>query len=216
MSRIASLRASAARATSASARRASVRSVCEAAIALVERRARRRELLERPLMRCDAVAIELRQRGSRARRLAEAAHVGGGEQQPRVSRLSELVHFDEPGFEIRTRRDRLRPAASSSCLGDGRQLALDLCGVGVELPKLFDLDLPLELQFAQIAEQRPFLRGELIGFPVQRLHALARPRGERLGAGAVVLLGQGTTARQNDDERPQDDERPTRMHGALR
>ena len=51
MSRIASLRACAARATSASARRASARSICEAAIALLERHARRGELLERPLMR---------------------------------------------------------------------------------------------------------------------------------------------------------------------
>ena len=62
------------------------------------------------------------------------------------------------------------------------------CGIGIQLPKLLDLDLPLELQLAQIAEQRPFLRRELVGFAMQRLQALAGPRGERLGAGAVVLL----------------------------
>ena len=160
----------------------------EAAAPLVERRARRRELVERVLMRRDAIAIELGERGGRARRLPEAADVGGGEQQPRVSRLPELVHFDEPRLEIRPRRV-VFPLQLRQSLGDGRPFGLDLRALGIELPKLLDLDLPFELQLAQVAEQRPFLRGELVGFAVQRLHALARAGGERFGAGAVGLLG---------------------------
>ena len=61
--------------------------------------------VERLLVRRDAIAIELRERGDGARRLPEAADVGGREQQPHVARLPELVHLDEPRLEIRPRGD---------------------------------------------------------------------------------------------------------------
>ena len=82
-------------------------------------------------MRRHAIAIELRQCGSRPRRLAEAAHVGRGKQQPRVSSLSELVHLDQPGFEIRTRRDDFGLQRRELPVGF-RQLALDLGGIGIQ------------------------------------------------------------------------------------
>jgi hypothetical protein len=176
--------------------------VGEAAIALLERRARRCERFERPLMRCDAIAIELRQRGSGTCRLPETAHVGRGKKQPRVPGLSELVHLDEPGFEIRARRDDVGLQLRELRSGFG-QLALDLCGLHVQLPKFFRLDLPLELELAQIAKQGSFLRRELIGFAMQGLHAIARPRGERLSA-CTIVLPRGNSDRERHHDQSAD------------
>ena len=138
-------------------------------------------------MRGNAIAIEFRESRGRARCLAQAPDVRGGEQQPRVSSLAELVHFDESGLELRPFRV-IFSLELRQFFGDGRPLGFDLRRLGIELAELLDLDLPFDLQLAQIAEQRAFLRGELVGFAAQRLHALAGARSERFGAGAVVLL----------------------------
>ena len=59
------------------------------------------QLGERLLMRGDAIAIELGQRGDGPRRLTEVPQVGGREEQPQIPRLAELVDFDEPRAQLR-------------------------------------------------------------------------------------------------------------------
>ena len=79
--------------------------------ALLERRARRLQLVERLLVRRDAVAIELGERRDGPRRLAEAPEVRRREQQPQIARLAELVDLDQPRAQLRPLRALGRSAA---------------------------------------------------------------------------------------------------------
>ena len=81
----------------ACARSASASSVLEPPAALFEGRARPLQLVERALTCDDAIGVELRERAQDARRLPDLPDVGGGQQQPQVAALAELVDVDEPG-----------------------------------------------------------------------------------------------------------------------
>ena len=75
-------------------------------------------------MRGETIAIELGKRRGGAGGLAEAADVRRRQKQPRVPRLSELVHLDEPCFELGTRGDVLGLQGREPC-GDAGELALE-------------------------------------------------------------------------------------------
>ena len=131
------------------------------------RRARRRELgvarLERLLflfqlrerlgVRRDAIAIEFGQRGDGARRLTEALQIRGRQQQAEVARLAQLVDLDQPLLQLGQfgARRFLEPIHARARLVE---LALQLGGIGVDPLQLFRLQLTLDLQLAQVAEQR--------------------------------------------------------------
>jgi hypothetical protein len=59
--------------------------------------------------------------------------------------------------------------------------------MGVDLLDLFRLELPLDLQLAQVAEQRALVRGQAIGLFLQCLQAIAGTARQRFGARAVGL-----------------------------
>ncbi len=82
----------------------------------------------------------------------------------------------------------------------GGHLGLHLLQLRIGLPILLGLDLAVEFELAQIAEERAFLRRELIGFALQGLDALCRARGERLGPRAI-----GRLRREREPERRDDD-----------
>ena len=169
----------------------------------LERRARRLRA-RRACAACvgDAIAIELGERGDRARRLAEAPQVGRREQQAQIARLAELVDLDEPrrSSGAAARADacsvvhpRRWSASSSVCT----------CAASAStLLELLGLDLPLDLELAQVAEQRALLatRGD-------RLRAAA-PAGARWRAAPAPRSARDRPAsaprpRHEDRRRPQ-------------
>ena len=187
MSRIRSLRAWAARIGGRLRALGVGAQLLELPCARLELRARRLQLGERALMLGDALAIEVGERGDRARGLGDAPQIRGREQQPQIAALSELVDLDEaraeagplgevPLFEL--------PRA----VGGVGKIGGRLLRLGIDPAELLGFHLPLDLELPQIAEQRLLLRRELVGFALQRLEALGRPPRERLGARAVGLL----------------------------
>ncbi len=138
-------------------------------------------------MRCDPIPVPPGDGGDHAGGLTDTADFGGGEKQPQVTALTEFVQLDEArtkSWKVRLLL-RLEPQeflVECGEFGGGARL------VGSGLPEFLVLDLPLDLEPTQVAEQGARLRREAIRFLVERLQALAgRPR-QRLGAGAVVLL----------------------------
>ena len=187
MSRMSALRDSAARSSAACARSASAVSVAEAAAALFERGARPLQLRQRALARGHAIGVQLRQRAQDARGLSDLADVGGGQQEPEVTALSHLVDVDEPGAQLRAARGFLLLEVVHPLPVRG-ELAGNLRAVRGELPELFGLDLTIDFQLSQIAEQRALVGRETVGFLLQRLQPIGRALRQRLGARAVGRL----------------------------
>ena len=187
MSRMSALRDSAARPSAACARSASAVSVAEAAAALLERGARPFQLRKRALTRGDAVGVELRQRAQNARGLADLADVGGGQQELEVAALAHLVDVDEPGAKLGAARGFLLLEVVHPLPVRG-ELAGNLRAVRRELPELFGLDLTIDFQLSQIAEQRALVGRQTVGFLLQRLQPIGRALRQRLGARAVGRL----------------------------
>ena len=176
------------------------------------------QLGERLRVRRDAIAIELGERGDRPRRLAEAPQIRRRQQQPEVARLAELVDFDEARAAARAARrasDCLQRVHPRACLVE---LSLDLRGVGVDPLQLLALDLPLDLELAQIADAACAPRRQSIGFALQRLQPFGRAPRERLGPRA---LGQRLGAREGHkgnegSQRPQNARIRQRKRSRLR
>ena len=170
-------------------------------------------------VRRDAIAIELGERGDGAGGLAEAAQVGGGEQEPEVARLAELVDLDQPLLqlgELGPRRGLKRVHARRGPV----ELGLDLRGVGVESLELLGLELALDLEPAEVAEQRALLGREAVGFALQRLEAFAGAPRERLGPRPLHRhLRPHRHGHHDDERRDRGDHRenlPLRILRALR
>ena len=153
-----------------------------------ERHARRPQLVERALTRRRRDRGRAwRARASVLRRLADLPHVGRREQQPQIAALAELVDVDEPRSQFGP-AGRFLALELARSLFVRRQLRRDLRPVGRDLPQFLGFDLPIDLQLAQVAEQRPLLRGERVRFALQRLQTLGRAPRQRLGARAVRRL----------------------------
>ena len=74
-----------------------------------------------------------------------------------------------------------------------------------DLPQLFGFDFPVDFELAQIAEQRPLLGRQPVGFALQRLQTFGRAARERLGARAIGRLTgrgdcRGGDGREDDGE----------------
>ena len=145
------------------------------------------ERVERPLVRLDALAIEMRHRRGGAVDTAERAQVVDVEEQPPVAGPSELVEMDEARLDVRP----VGVGDLAQRVGTRRglvQLPRRLLLLLVDRRELFDLDLPLELELPQLDEQLALLGDERLGFALQRADALAGAFGRRLRrrAGAPV------------------------------
>ena len=152
-------------------------------------------------MRRETLAIPPGYRGDHARRLTDVASVGARKEQTKVPALAELIELHEPRAQFGSLclflfLEFCKFLAESADIGDDAFL------VGLRLPELLVFDLPIELETAQIAEQRPCFEGEAVGFLGERPEAFVGLPGERFGARAVVLLGgDGSRNRQKDKEK---------------
>ena len=160
----------------------------QAAGLFVERCSRGGQRIESPLVRGESVAIAPGQRCHHSRRLPETMRVGNGEHHPEVTPLPELVQLDEPRVQRRQFR-LLLSLEPPDFVVEGRERGRCGRGVRVDLPELFRPDLPFQLGAPQIAKQRPFFRGETVGFGVQRLQALLSAGGKGLSTCAIRLPG---------------------------
>ena len=145
-------------------------------------------------MRRDAIAIELGERGHGPGRLAEAPQVGRGEEQAQVARLAELVDLDQPQLQLGqsgARRGLQRVHSRRRLI----ELGLDPGGVGIDALELGGFDQALDLERAQVADQRALVRREAIGLALERLEALGGPPRERFRPRPLRRL-----RRQGDDE----------------
>ncbi len=187
MSRMSALRDSAARAERRLRTLGVRRQRAEMAAALLERGARPFQLRKIALTRGDAVGIELRQRAQNARRLTDLADIGGGQQELEVAALAHFVDIDEPGA-------KLGPACGFLLLEVVHplpvrgELAGNLRAVRRKLPELFGLDLTIDFQLSQIAQQRAFVCRQPVGFLLQGLQSIGRALRQRLRARALGRL----------------------------
>ena len=180
--------------------------------ARLERLALAFELGERLGVRLDAIAIELGQRRDRPGRLAQTAKVGRREQQPQISRLAELVDFDETLLQLGELGPAPRPGARPSATLVLSSSTCTLRGIRVHALELFRLDLPLHLELAQVAEQRALVGRQSIRFALERLQPLGGAPRQRLGPCA---LGQGLRETAKKPRRPQRSQRQTQRTRIL-
>jgi hypothetical protein len=149
-------------------------------------------------VRRDALAILRRQRGHHARGLPKPGQIRGREQQPHVASASELVQADEPRAQLRA-RGVLFVLERLNLLIDRVELLRRGGDLLVGAPQFFGFDLAVELQLAQVAEERALLRREPVGFVVQRLQPVGRAARERFGLRAVRFLRRERGADQRND-----------------
>ena len=164
-------------------------------------------------MRSDAIAIELGHDRHRTRRLAETTKVGGGQQQAEITSPAELVRLHEARVKVGP-FGAILLLEMVDPLGGGVEIPLDLPDVRSRLLELFRLDLAIDLQSAEIPEQRPFLRRQPIRFALERLQPIAGAARERLRPRAIGLLSEKEDG-QGKDAAP-DECRLTPPAGALR
>jgi hypothetical protein len=163
-------------------------------------------------VRLDAVAIQLGQRRHCARGLSQTSKVGSRQQQPQISCLAELVDFDETLVELgdlglSRSPEGVHPGARPAELG------LHTRGIRVDALELFRLYLPLHLELAQVAEQRPLVGCQSIRLALERLQPIGGAPRHRLGPRA---LGQrlSETGRNRRDRKDRGDKR--RENNSLR
>ena len=210
MSRMSALRDSAARSSAVCARSPSARSVLRRRPRCSSDGAGSLELGQRALACDDAVAIELGQDGQNAGRLSNLTNIRRGEKQAQIASLAQLVDVDQPRAQLRTARrflllEVLHPPAVR------RQLGGDLRAVRDDLPKLLRLDLALDLELPQVAEQRAFFSCQAVGFLPEHLEPVGGALRQRLGSRPVRRLGQ-QDERQHGGEQESEGQRRAACH----
>ena len=144
-------------------------------------------------MLVDAIAIDApeRRRGAvGAADVAQAVHV---EQQPPVAGAPHLVELHQPRFDVGPLALRFALRAPSVRRGRVASFCLDVGGLALDLFELLHLDRAIDLELAQLGEQRALLRRERLRFALQRRRAA---RAARFACASVCLpirrrLGRG-------------------------
>ncbi len=153
----------------------------------------------------DPLAIEVRHGGGRAIHASERPHVVDIEEQPPVARAPELVELHQARLDV----GPIRVGDEPQCVG-ARGRVFDLVRGFLLLPldvgDLFDFDLPLELELAQLDEQLAFLRHQRFGLALERADAFRGPlrRGPLCLARGVVSRQEAGGEYQEDDRRHAD------------
>ena len=155
--------------------------------ALAQGAPRASQHFEPALMRGKPVSVAARQRGQHSRGLPDAPRVRKRQHQPEVPSASQFVQLDDA-------RAKLRPGRLFLLfeLPDLRIDHVDLLGgvlrFRVHFPEFFRLDLPLDLETSQLAQERAFLGRELVRFALQRLQAVGGAGGKGFGLRAIGSL----------------------------
>ena len=144
------------------------------------------------------IAIELRQSGNHARGASKLPHVCGRQQQPQIAGAAELVDLHQPRAQVGALGEILALELVDPVSGRG-ELGGDFGGGGAGPAKLLSLDLPLDLERAEIVQERALLGRQLVGLALQRLLPLGGAPGERFGAGAVRWLAVRNRRGQHND-----------------
>ena len=139
---------------------------------------------QRPLVLLHPLPIEPVHRGRRAVGTADRLQVVEIEQQPPVAGASQLVQLDEAGLDIRT--FGVRGVSKRRRTGDRRgQLRLRPAQGGLDRREILGLQLALDLELAELDEQCLLLRGQRLGFALQRADPVGDALGDRVGARAI-------------------------------
>ena len=139
---------------------------------------------QRPLVLLHALPIEPIHRGRRAVGTADRLQVVEIEQQPPVAGASQLVQLDEAGLDIRT--FGVRGVSKRRRTGDRRgQLRLRPAQGDLDRREILGLQLALDLERAELDEQGLLLRGQRLGFALQRADPVGDALGDRVGARAI-------------------------------
>jgi hypothetical protein len=108
-----------------------------------------------------ALLVDARQRRDGSRGTREFAYIFGAEQQRSVSAPSAFVDVHQLLLHIRQLGEPLQFQAGES-IGSLTQRLLRRVGVGGRLFGLLGLEVTLDLQFAQIADERSRFAGETL------------------------------------------------------
>jgi len=167
-----------------------------------------RDRLERAAVLLHAVAIDPRQRRGRAVRPPDRPHVLHIQKQPPVAGASHLVQLDQPGLDVRaldvgTRAQFRRP-------GDGGvERRARRPEVGLDADELLRLHLPVDLQRAELDEQRLLLRGERVRFAAEGAQPFVGAPRRGVHTGALLRRGGRRLRRERQDERQREAKRST-------
>ena len=174
------VRAATARSAAARARAASPLSASSSFGALLQRLALARQGIQRRVVLVHARSIDGVERRDGSIRAAHRVEIVDAQQQAPVSGAAHLVQLHKAGLDVRQlRRSGLGERGG---LGLGRvQLALHVHALALDLRQLLDGDLSLELQPAEVGEQRALLGRERISL----LRSVRRRSSARLAAAAA-------------------------------
>ncbi len=147
------------------------------------------------LVRQNPLAVPALDGGDKARGLGHLPCIGGRHEQPQVASLAEFVQIDEAGLDRRPLRDVFGLEASHFGI-ERAELGRSRRDVRLDAPELFSLDLAIDLELAEIAEQRARLGRESVGLLLQHAQAVAGPLRARFGAVAARRLRRSRRDRQ--------------------
>ena len=133
----------------------------------------------------DHSAVALRQHGDCLIGAHDGVEIRQVQQQAQVSGASQLVQLTQARVHLWSLRAgrTLELDAPGFDLG---QCVRRLLEVALDLVELLGLHPTFELEPPQIAEQRSLARGQLSGFPLQRLNAFVRAARQGFELGAVL------------------------------
>ena len=165
------------------------------------------ERVERPFVRLDAFAIEVRHGRRCPVDAAERAQIIDVEEQPPVAGAAQAIEVDEAGFDVGAigigdLLERLGPCRRFvQSLGRLGLLTTDRCD-------LFDLDLPIEFELAQLDEQLTLLGDQRFSLALERANALARALRRRWRRASGRFLARERKAESDRTESGKGEEAP--------
>jgi hypothetical protein len=178
----------------------------------MQRLALGRERIEGGVVLAHPRAIDLAHDRGSSIRSPERLQVVHVEEQPPVAGTAHLVELREPRLDVGQLRCR--------GLGERRrsrfcriELPLHVGAVALDARQLFDADLPLDLELAQIHQHRTFLRGQRVRLALQRAQTIVGPL--RSGRSAIAILRQRGLRYQRGD-RDGDEQVQTGVDSAFR
>jgi hypothetical protein len=166
--------------------------------AVLERETCPLQLVQRALTRDNAIVVQFRQHAQRSCGLPDLADVCCRQQQPQVPALTQFVDVDEPVAQFGP-AGRFLAFQIVHALRVSRELRRDLRAVGDDLSQFLGLELPVDLEFAKVAEQGAFLRCERVRFLLQGLKTFGRAPGEGFRACAVGRLREKPGCESRED-----------------
>src|SRR5205085_2812916 len=119
------------------------------------------------------------------------------QEEANVAATTQFVQADQSRTDIRRLAARLR-LERGNLLIECREIVGNRARVTLRLSQLLGLDLSVDLELAQIAEEALLLLREAIRLVVQCAKPLGGAPGESVSLGSIGLLSAHAAARQHD------------------